>query len=57
MELIYGDRSAVDIIRKIETPPGERDALDADTDEDDDDEEMPFAPDEDEDDEDTGKRF
>ena len=59
MELIYGDRPAVEIIRKIETPPGGTDALDADADEDDDedDEEMPFAPDEDEDEEEGGKRF
>jgi hypothetical protein len=60
MELIYGDKPAAEIVRRIETPPGEPDALDSDgieIGEDDEDEEMPFAPDEDEDDEDRGKRF
>jgi hypothetical protein len=59
MELIYGDRSAADIIKEIETPPGETDAVDADEGglDDDEDEEMPFAPDEDEDEEEGGKRF
>jgi len=57
MELIYGDKPAGEIIKKIETPPGDQDPLDADDVElEDDDEEMPFAPDEDEEDED-GKRF
>ena len=59
MELIYGDHPAAEIIKRIETPPGGLDAVDADEagDEDEDDEEMPFAPDEDEDEEDGGKRF
>jgi hypothetical protein len=60
MELIYGDKTPSEIIKKIETPPGGMDALDADEggiDDDDEDEEMPFAPDEDEDEEDGGKRF
>jgi hypothetical protein len=60
MELIYGDKPAIDIIRRIETPPEGRDAVDEDDLglEDDDDEEMPFAPpDEDEDEEDGGKRY
>jgi hypothetical protein len=59
MELIYSDRSAADIIKKIETPPGGYDPLDADEAnlDDDDDEEIPFSPDEDEDDEEGGKRF
>jgi hypothetical protein len=60
MELIYGDRSVADIVRKIETPPSGLDAVDADeagVDDDEDDEEMPFAPDEDEDEEEGGKRF
>ena len=50
---------AAEIIKKIETPPGGMDAVDADEggDDEDDDEEMPFAPDEDEDEEDGGKRF
>jgi hypothetical protein len=58
MELIYGDKPASDVIKRIETPPSGLDALDQEEgDEDDDDEEMPFAPDEEEDDEDGGKRF
>ena len=58
MELIYGERSAADIVKRIETPPGGMDAVDADeAGPDDEDEEMPFAPEEDEDEEDGGKRF
>lgn len=59
MELIYGEKSAVDIIRRIETPPGDRDPLDDDFDalDDDEDEELPYAPDEDDDEEDSGKHF
>src|SRR5262245_36050960 len=62
MELIYGDKPAAEIVRRIETPPGEPDALDSDEiglddDDDGDDEEMPFAPDEDEDEDDRQKRF
>jgi len=60
MELIYGDHPAAEIVKRIETPPGGMDAVDADEagdEDDDDDEEMPFAPDEDEDEEDGGKRF
>ncbi len=58
MELIYGDREALEIIKRIETPPGEIDPLDADdVDLGDDDAEMPFAPDDDEDEEEGGKRF
>jgi hypothetical protein len=59
MELIYGEKTPSDIIKKIETPPGEEDALDADDGgyDDDEDEEMPYAPDEDDEDEDRGKRF
>jgi len=57
MELIYGEKPAAEIIKRIETPPGDEDPLDADEgDLDDDDEEMPFAPDEDDEEED-GKRF
>ena len=59
MELIYGEKSAVDIIRRIETPPGDRDPLDDDLDEldEDEDEELPYVPDEDDDEEDGGKQF
>lgn len=70
MELIYGEKSAVEIIRRIETPPDDRDAVDDDDrelgddfdddddeDEDDDDDELPFAPDDEEDDEEREKRF
>lgn len=57
MELIYGDQPAVEIIRRIETPPGGIDPLDAEDFGDEDDEEMPFAPDEDEDEDEGGKRF
>jgi hypothetical protein len=56
MELIYGDKSAAEIVRRIETPPGEPDALDADEFGVDDDDEMPFAPEDEEDDEDRGRR-
>jgi hypothetical protein len=58
MELLYGDKSAAEIIKRIETPSGELDPLDAD---DagiaDDDEEMPFAPDDDDEDEDRDRRY
>ncbi|MSR54941.1 MAG: YbjN domain-containing protein [Gemmataceae bacterium] len=59
MELIYGEKSPVDIIRRIETPPDDLEPLDADESEfdDEDDEELPFAPDEDDDEEDSEKRF
>jgi len=59
MELIYGEKSAVDIIRRIETPPGDLDPLDADESDfdDEDDEELPFAPDDEDDEEDSEKRF
>lgn len=58
MELIYGEKPALEIIKRIETPPDGPDAVDSDEGDfdDDDDEEMPFAPDDD-DDEDEGKRF
>lgn len=59
MELIYGDRPAAEIIKRIETPPAEEDALDdaEGEDEEEDDAEIPFNPDEDDEDEDRGKRF
>jgi hypothetical protein len=58
MELIYGDKPAAEIVRRIETPPDEPDALDSDEmGLDDDDEEMPFAPDDEDDEEDQGRRF
>jgi hypothetical protein len=58
MELIYGDKPASEVIKRIETPPSGLDALDEEeSDDDDEDEEMPFAPDEDDEDEERGKRF
>ncbi|HJZ94777.1 MAG TPA: YbjN domain-containing protein [Gemmataceae bacterium] len=51
MELIYGEKPAADLVKRIETPPGGSDAVDED-----DDEETPFAPD-DEDDDDRHRRF
>jgi hypothetical protein len=59
MELIYGEKSAAEIIKRIETPPGDIDPLDADDIgiDDDDDEEMPFAPEDDDEEEEGGKRF
>ena len=57
MELIYSEKPAADIVRRIETPPGGSSALDdLDEDDDDEDEETPYAPDEDED-EDGNRRF
>ena len=45
MELIYGEKPPSEIIKRIETPHGEEDALDADEAgiDDEEDEEMPFA--------------
>ena len=58
MELIYGDKSADEIIKRIETPPTEVDPLDADdTELVDEDDEAPYAPDEDDDDDESGKHF
>jgi hypothetical protein len=58
MELIYGDRPAGEVIKRIETPTTGLDALDEEeSDIDDEDEEMPYAPEEDDDDEDRGRRF
>jgi hypothetical protein len=58
MELIYGDKPAADVIKRIEAPPAGVDALDEEEgDDEDEDGEMPFAPDEEEDDEDGRKRF
>jgi hypothetical protein len=56
MELIYGEKPAADLVKRIETPSNGPDALDEDDDDDDDDEETPFAPD-DEDDEERHRRF
>ena len=57
MELIYSDRLVIDLIKKIEAPPGEFEALDAETSEsdDEDEEETPFVPDEEADEEDERK--
>ena len=58
MELIYGEKAASEIIKRIETPPGDLDPLDADDDgPNDEDEEMPYAPDEDDEDDDHGKNY
>lgn len=57
MELIYGDKPASEVIKRIETPPTGSDALDEEEGDDEDDEEMPFAPDEEEDEDDGHKRF
>jgi hypothetical protein len=58
MELIYGDKPASEVIKRIETPPGGSDALDEEEgDDDEDDEEMPYAPEDEDDDEDGRKRF
>ena len=57
MELIYGDKPASEVIKRIETPRGGSDALDEEEGDDEDDEEMPFAPDEEDDEEDGHKRF
>src|SRR5918993_233598 len=58
MELIYGDRPAAEVIKKIEAPPSGLDALDEEEgDDEDDDEEMPYAPDDEDEDEEGRKRF
>ncbi len=57
MELIYGEKSAGEIVRKIETPPDDLDAIDEDEVEDLDDEETPFSSSDDDEDEDGHRRF
>lgn len=61
MELIYGEKSPLEIIKRIETPPDERDAVDDDEgslsdDDDDEEEETSYLPDDD-DDEDDRKSY
>jgi hypothetical protein len=57
MELIYGDKPASEVIKRIEAPPGGSDALDEEEGDDDDDEEMPYAPEDEDEEEDGRNRF